>query len=271
MRSLVAFLAGLIAVVGIVAALPSLWVSQRVISPTGFTATAQKMADSSEVRTFMADTITDQIGKQAGSAAGALARPFAVRYTSSEGFTHDFVDLAEQQHRWLFDSPPPGVDPSVMRLDLTNMVRRVAGQVNPSLAAAVPGPILVAVSQRDQALEAGRYHDIGRKIPRYAYGSAIVALIAALVALLFSRRRAAMLAWLGFGGILSGAVAWAGGYFFASRAKDEFSGTEAGVREVAQSTINGLVGDLHEWALIVGGAGAVLLVVGLLGRVLVRD
>lgn len=263
MRSLLAFLAGVIAIGAIVVALPSLWLTERVVEPSGFRATAVKMGENSDVRDFMADTITTQIANRAGSAAGTLARPIAVRYTHSAAFTEDFVDLATQQHRWLFEPPPAGVDPEVMQLDLTGMVRRVASQANPAFAGLIPGPVLVPVSHRDRALEAGRYREPGRQVKVLAYGSIAVALLAGLLALLISGNRAAMLSWLGFGGVLSAVVSWAGGYYFAARAKDEVSGTEAGVRHVAEVTIDGLVDNLHQWALVVGGVGAVVLVVGL--------
>ncbi|MFT4200586.1 hypothetical protein [Gordonia sp. (in: high G+C Gram-positive bacteria)] len=271
MRSFLAFLTGLIAIVAIVAALPLTWVKERVIEERGFQATATKMGESPQVREYMAKTITDEITKRTAGAAAVVVRPAADRYTHSAGFTADFVDLANQQHAWLFNEAPPGADTTVMRLDLTNMVRRVAGQVNPVLARQVPGPILVPISQRDQALEAGRYHVPGRQISQWAYASVALAALAAMLALFFARRRSGMLAWLGFGGLLSAAVSYAGGFFFAARAKDEFTVTDAGVRQVAEVTIDGLVDNLHQWAMVVGGVGAALLVVGLLGRVIVGD
>ncbi|MFT3898968.1 MAG: hypothetical protein QM728_01810 [Gordonia sp. (in: high G+C Gram-positive bacteria)] len=268
MRSLLAFLTGLIAIAAIVIALPLTWVKERVIEPKGFEATAVRMGESPEVREYMAKTITDEITERTTGAAAVVVRPAADRYTHSEGFTADFVDLAHQQHKWLFNEPPGGTNTSVMQLDLSNMVKRVAGQINPLLANQISGPILVPVSQRDKALEAGRYHETGKQISTWAYLSVALAALGSLLALVFSRRRAGMLAWLGFGAVLSAALSWAAGFFFATRAKDEFVVAEGGVRQVAEVTIDGLVENLHQWALVVGGVGAALMVLGLLGRVI---
>lgn len=271
MRSLAAFLTGLIAVAAIIVALPTMWVTERVVDPDGFGSTATAMGQSAQVRTYMADTITNQVQRRAGATAGAVVAPFAQRYTQSPAFTEDFVDLAMQQHRWLFQPAPPGVDPGVMQLDLTNMVRRVAAQANPALAQRVPGPILVPVSDRDQALEAGRYQQSGVQVRRLAHGSVVVGVIAALLALLVARRRGTTLVWLGLGGVLSAAASFAGGYYFASRAKDEVAVTEAGVRQVAESAINGLVENLHQWCYVVGGVGVAVVVAGLVVRALTTD
>ncbi len=271
MRSLAAFLTGLIAVVAIVVALPAIWATERVVDPGGFRATATTMGQSPQVRTFMADAITTQVANRAGTVAAAAARPFAQRYTQSARFTDDFVDLAVKQHRWLFSPAPPGVDSSVMYLDLTDMVRGVAAQAGLALGPLLTGPILVPVSRRDRALEAGRYRVPGRQLHTLAYGSIVIGVLAAVLALLFTRRLSAIVAWLGLGGVVSAAAAWFGGYYFAARAKAEAAVTEAAVRQVAEATIDGLVDDLHRWALVAGGAGAALLVTGLVARVLTGD
>nr|WP_249361977.1 hypothetical protein [Gordonia araii] len=250
--------------------MPAVWVKERVVDPAGFEATATKMGESPEIRAFMADVITTQITSRTAGFGAPVVKPFAQRYTQSDAFTQDFVDLAGQQHRWLFEPAPPGVDPAVMHLDVTGMVRRVAAQVNPRLAEAITGPVRVPVSQRDQALEAGRYERPGAQVSRLAYGSLVVAALAALLALLFAHNRSTVLGWLGVGGLLSAAAAWGVGYFFSVRAKDEVAGTEAGVRQVAEVTIDGLVDNLHQWSFVVGGAGAALLLVGLIGRSFAR-
>ena len=77
--------------------------------------------------------------------------------------------------------------------------------------------------------------------------------------------------WLGLGGVLSAAASFAGGYYFSARAKDEVAVTEAGMREVAESAINGLVDNLHQWCLAVGGVGVAVVVVGLVVRALTAD
>ena len=72
MRSLAAFLTGLIAVAAIIVALPTMWVTERVVDADGFGSTATAMGQSAQVRTYMADTITNQVQRRAGATAGAV-------------------------------------------------------------------------------------------------------------------------------------------------------------------------------------------------------
>ena len=218
MRSLAAFLAGLIAVAAIVAALPTLWVTERVVDADGFRATATAMGQSAQVRTYHG-----RHDHQPGPAPRrrdrrALVAPFAQRYTQSPAFTEDFVDLASQQHHHGCSSPhrPASTRASCSSTSPTWSVAlpRKPTRHSPSGSRA---PILVPVSDRDQALEAGRYQQSGVQVKRLAYGSIVVGVIAAVLALLVSRRRGTTLVWLGLGGVLSAAASFAGGYYFSPR------------------------------------------------------
>ncbi|MFT4200587.1 hypothetical protein [Gordonia sp. (in: high G+C Gram-positive bacteria)] len=267
MTGLLTVAAIVVAMGATILALPLMWVSRRVVDDRGFSDTAAEMADRDVVRDYIADTITKQIGKAAGSITGNLARPLAVRYTRSDAFVEDCVDLLDAQHDRLLGPVPAGADPSVMNLDLTKMVSRVAGQVSPLLGTQIKGPILVPVTTTSPALQAGRYEVPGRRIPQWATISLIVGVVAALIALVFSESRTTTLVWLGLGAVLAAIAAWVLGGYAGTRAKAAVGDPNA--RPLVSSTVDGLVADLRSWAVIVGGGGAALAVIGVIGRIAV--
>ncbi|NMO00730.1 hypothetical protein HH308_05810 [Gordonia sp. TBRC 11910] len=270
MRSFVSGLATLIAIVAIIVALPSLWVKERVIDPEGFATTASTMAENSKIQSYMADEIVNQVVTASNGLVPALiAKPIATRYTASAQFRSDFVDIASQEHAWLFNEATPEQRGKPMQLDLTNMVNRVIASTG--LSVKVPGPITVDITRgAGDGLEAGRYHHVGSQLTLIAYVSLIVAVVAALLALAIGRRRGTVLAWLGVGAVASAAISWGLAILFAHRAKQEVSATDGGARQVAEVTIDGVVNDLTHVALIVGAVGLGVAVVGVVVRLAFR-
>ncbi len=270
MRSFISGIATLVAIVALVIALPSLWIKERVIDPEGFATVAARMADDAQIQSYMADEITNQVSAVSnGLIPNGLARPVAARYTASAQFKSDFVDIASQEHAWLFNEATPDQQGKAMQLDLTNMVNRVVASTGVSVK--VPGPITVPISKSSgSGLEAGRYHHVSQQIIQLAYVSVIVALVAALLALLFARRRGTVLAWLGIGALLSAAVSWGLALLMGYRAKQEVAATDGGARQVAEITIDGVVHDMTQVALIVGGVGVAMVVVGAIVRAVFR-
>jgi hypothetical protein len=263
------FLSGLltvVAMVAIVVAFPSLWVKERLVDSEGFVATITPMAQNEQVQDYLAGQIADSVAEEVGIAATApVVEPAARAYTHSDAFEADFVDVVSQQHAWLFDEPPAGSDTTTMQLDITDMVNRVIAQTG--VDARVSGPILVPLSGSGGAgLEAGRYHEVGRQITAMAYASLAVAIAAGVLALLFARRRSVVLAWLGVAVVVSAVFAWAVALFFSDRAKAEVEAAEEGGREVSAVIIDGAASDLQDLALVVGGIGVGVVILGVIGR-----
>lgn len=273
MRSFVSGLLTLIAVVASVVAVPGMWIAERLVDEDGFISVVTPMASDDNVKTFLADQITDQVVSRADQiGAGqldrpiaAVAKPVAQRYTESPGFREDFVTLVRQQHSWLFDEPQPGAERSVMRIDITPMVNRVVREVFPA-AQPVPGPIEIELVNRDISLEAGHYHRFGNQITLLAWTSTIVAVVAGILALLFARRRGTVLAWLGIGLVLSCAAAWAAGALLGREARSRVSDADDTARKVADLFIDRCAEDLTHVVLIVGGVGVGLVVLGVIVR-----
>lgn len=270
MRSFVSGLATLVAIVAIIAALPALWIKERVIDPEGFSSTASTMAADKQVQAYMADEIVNQVVAGTNGLAPALiVKPIATAYTASPQFQTDFVDLASQKHSWLFDEATPDKQGKPMELDLTAMVNRVVASTG--IRVTIPGPITVAISSgAGDTLSAGRYHRVSTQITQIAYTSVVVAIVAALLALLVGRRRGTILAWLGFGAVLAGVISWVLATLMANRAKQEVAAADGAARQVAEITIDGAMSDLTTVSLIVGGVGLAVIVVGVVLRAAFR-
>ncbi len=265
--AVVATTAVVVAIVAIILGPPLLWIRARVVDESGFTSAVRELGETTEAREYLADTITKQIAAYAGKMTGVLARPLAVRFTNSEGFADDVADLAAQAHEWLFSPPPPGVDPEVMQLDLTAMVRRVAGQVTPGLAEKIP-TIRVPVGQNRPALEAGRFRPLAERVSRWGTACVALAALASIVALAFSQHRGVVVAALGVGCLLSAGAASVAAAYLRKRATTELAVADPGMARLGGKAVGELLDNLHEWVGMLVRSGAILIAVGLLVAIL---
>lgn len=266
-RSFLSALLTLVAMAAAVLAVPSLWLDLRIVDQQGFVSMVAPMAENPEVQEYLADEIAAQATARTDiPIAAPLVRPLAEKYTESEQFRLDFADVAGQQHAFLFTEPAPGTDPSVMQLDISGMINRALGLAGTPNA--ITEPVVVDLTTGASGLEAGSYARAGEQISLLARVSATVAVIAGLAALVFARRRSTVLAWLGLGVVIAGASTWLIGLFFADRAKQEVADTESSGRKVAGLIIDGMYDDLTRVAVVVGGAGVAMFVVGVLARLI---
>lgn len=251
--------------VAIVAAVPSLWLKERIVDPEGFATTAAQMSEDQQVKDYLVEQITANVVEVSGvSATSVIVEPMARSYVDSDQYRADFVDVLTQQHDWLFSEPGPGTDPTVMNLDITDMVNRVISQLGVPIV--IDRPILIPLADGGNGLEAGRYHQTGSDITRLAYVSTGVAVVAGLLALVIARRRSTVFAWLGVGTVLAAAATWLITRFFAERARQEIETVDSGARSVADAIIDAAVTDLGQLALITGAVGLAVVVVGGLAR-----
>ncbi|GAA1482253.1 hypothetical protein GCM10009624_26930 [Gordonia sinesedis] len=255
-----------VAMAAIVIAVPSLWVKERLVDTEGFISMVGPLADDQRVKDYLADQITAEVtSRVAIPGAEGVVAPIARGYTDSPQFRADFADVVGQQHAWLFDDPAsnPG---DTLQLDITDMVNRVIATT--PVQATVPGPVTVPLSEGATGLDAGRYHGVGQQITLIAYVSVIVAVAASVLALLVARRRGTVLAWLGIGGLLAAAAAWATSIYIASLAGDEIANAQDGGKTVAQLAIDTAEQQLQQVAGITAIAGAVVLVAGIVLRLI---
>ncbi|GAA2056002.1 hypothetical protein [Williamsia deligens] len=271
MRTLVAGLATLVAIVAMVVALPALWTHERIVDRSGFIGFVEPMAHDRQIQDLIADELTRQITDQT-DAPSILVEPATRRYTRSDLFPPDFADVLGQQHDFLFTEPTTDAERSgVLELDLTEMVNRVIARFGLPSSIRLDGPIRIPLgeSQRD-GLEAGRYAHTGDQVTRTGWLALAVVVIAGLLALMAARRRGTTLALLGVGAVISAAVSWGATGILRNRALDEFSGADSSPRQVARIILDRAGDDLQHTALITGGVGVAVIAVGILGSLLLE-
>lgn len=264
-RSISAAVLTLLAVVGMVCALPTMWAKERLVDSDGFTSMTAPLAKRHDVQQLIADELSTQIAANVGNKVPtAVIHPVATRYTQSDQFPQDFAEVTRQEHDWLFNSPGAGTGPgTIMSVDLTNMANRLVQSFG--LQVQIPGRITVPLSDSARSgLEAGRYKKLGDRTKQIAAISLSVTLIAALGALLVARRRGLVLVSLGVGMIVAGVVSWVSGAAVKGRAADEVSGAASAPKQLAQVIINHAMADLQRWVYITGAVGIAVIAVGVL-------
>ncbi|MFT3716729.1 MAG: hypothetical protein QM774_12530 [Gordonia sp. (in: high G+C Gram-positive bacteria)] len=267
MRGLVTFLATLIAILGIVVAVPTVWGERHIVDTDGFAASASKAAHDREVQDFFAEQISTQIAQASGvSAAGTAAKPLAQSYTRSPAFAADFAEVARQQHDWLFTEPAPGQKTDTMDLNITPMVNRVL-QGSP-IPVKVNQAVTIEMDQSD--LTAGQLKQPGDIVRIAAWVSVIAAIGGAVVALLFGRRRGAVLAWLGIGGIIGGAVGWFIAWYGERLVVSSESPEPLPAQRTIQLVTHDILSSLTSVSVITAVAGVAAVIIGVIAGVATR-
>ncbi len=266
MRSLVSGLFTIVAMVAVIVAVPSMWVSQRVVSTEGFAASAADAARNTEVQDYFAEKVAAAVSDQTSvPLAGAAVQPLAQSYARSDGFVQDFEQIARQQHDWLFTAPGPDTDTHVMDINITPMVNRVLSTAPLPTPIVVDKPIYVGIDQH--RLTAGSLESTGDLVDKTSWAAVIVAIVAALIALATANRRSTVLAWLGVGVVLSAVGAYAVARYINTLAGDKAADTDEAARRTVEVVADGVSSDLTQVSVIVGAAGAIVIAVGLVLRV----
>ncbi|WP_341258109.1 hypothetical protein [Gordonia malaquae] len=266
MRSLVSGLFTVVAMVCMIVAVPSMWVSQRVVSTEGFAASAADAARNTEVQDYFAEKVAAAVVDQTSvPLAGTIVQPLATNYARSEGFVMDFEQIARQQHDWLFNAPGPDTDTHVMDVNITPMVNRVLATPPLPTPIVVDKAIYVGIDQH--RLTAGSLESSGELIDKTSWLTLIGAAIAAVVALLTANRRSTVLAWLGVGVVLAALGAYGVAQYINTLAGDKAADTDEAARRTVEVVADGVSSDLVQVSLIVGAVGAVVIAVGLVSRV----
>ncbi|MFC0314328.1 hypothetical protein ACFQNE_12910 [Gordonia phosphorivorans] len=258
MRSLLTGLFLVVAVLGMIVAVPSTWVTTHVVSVDGFADTAARAASKPEVQEFFAAKIADEVAQSTDiPLAGSVVAPLAQTYTRSPAFVTDFTEVARQQHGWLFTAPAPDTSRHVMELDVTPMVNRVLESA--------PVPIRIdreiTVPLDQTRLTAGSLESSGSALTLTAWISVIGAALAAVVALLLARNRAAILAWLGVGAVVAGGAGAALAIYLRGKASESATG-DLSSRHTATVVADEVLAGLTTTSWIVGAVGLAVAVVG---------
>lgn len=252
-----------------IVAVPSMWLSQRVVSESGFAASAAEAAHDAAVQNYFADKVAASVEERTGSRVAADAvLPAARNYARSEGFVEDFSEVARQQHAWLFTAPGPDVDLHLMELDISPMIDRVIRSAPLPIPVSVPGPVIVTIDQSQ--ITAGSLEDSGTLVNILAWVSVIGAIVASILALLTATRRATVLAWLGVGAVLAGVAGWALGVLTDNVVSDRLADTDSASKTTIEVVVGGIVDHLSTISMYVGIGGVTVVLIGVIARVAAR-
>lgn len=261
MRRLLTFVFALLSAIGMIVAVPAVWATVNVVSPSGFTEAARSAAGKPAVQQYFAGQIADQVAANTGlQLAGDVVRPLATAYTQSPAFVTGFTDIARQQHDWLFTEPAPGTSPHQMDLDITTMVNAVLA--TSPVPVSVNQKIVVPVDQTD--LTAGSMQATGRQLTAIAWLSVIGAVVSGLLAILLGRNRFGVIGWLGLGAVAAGVVGALVARFLEQQALASADAADAGAQATIQAVASDVLHGLMTTSIIVGGIGAGVAVLGAL-------
>lgn len=266
MRFLATVLMWIITTVLAAAAIPALWVQRNLVSQDGYAALAQHAATDPALQSAMADELTTVVSGLGSDVDATLVRGIAGMYTASSSFPGQFGQANAFAHRWLFtDSIPADVDAQGRWvIDLAPMLSDNAFtqtllDYNISVPSSVPVPL---TDNAPAILRPGALSVYGRLAPWAAWGLAVLACVAALLMLIFARRRGRALVALGVSGLVIGAGGWVAmeyGQRYLNKALAGFSGD---LRTVADAMVATAKTGMHQWftvTLVVGGG---LVIVG---------
>lgn len=270
MRSLLAALSGVVAVLALIVALPIGWIATHVADEDGFVDFTSTLIDDPDLRSEMSGVVTDEIITQSG-VPGALASRVrqaldvtTTRVVESPEFDTAWSESMRASHRATFDPADGRSASSQLVLDLAPVARIVADGVTADLPVDVTAPdqVLVPIGGADEDEVIQRVNRTSDDFPLTA-GAAIAT---ALFALLLARRRAGALAWLGVGTVLvAGLLHWVVGQAV-PRVVEQSAST--GIAARAQTLLaDAAVESLDGWLIWTAIAGAVMLGLGVIGQV----
>lgn len=214
MRSFLALVFGVCAVLATLVTVPAMWVSHNVADEDGYVAFAEPIARDSEFHGALADALSEtliertQLPAAAQPVAQAAILRVANQVSGEPGFVTAWNDTQRQSHKIMLGDQrdlPPELDagPS-FAIDLGPLGKFIIDEVNKNLpfTIAAPDQAVIAVNGAPQAQTLDRI----RQTPTYARNGLIALAVSALLALAFARRKSVAVAWLGIGAILSAGV-----------------------------------------------------------------
>lgn len=263
MRTLLAAVGGLLAVLLAGAALCGAWADQRVLDRAGFVSLAAPLGDDAGFRSALAATITEEVAGSAELPAGLqeLVRPIVERtagaMTELAGFPRALNESLALSHAHTFSGTSGGE--AAVTLDIAPMVALAVSRVADALGTNIRSPEQVLLPLG--SAEAGGVLASVRDLPSLWWVAAVAAAAALVLMLLAARRPATALAWAGIGAGLLGAVLW-----LAAGLAPPLAVNAAGESALAQVFLGRLVelavADFRPWAAVFAGAGLVIAVAG---------
>ena len=274
MRSFLALVFGVCAVLATLVTVPAMWVSHNVADEDGYVAFAEPIARDSEFHGALADALTEtliertQLPAAAQPVAKAAILRVANQVSGEPGFVTAWNDTQRQSHKIMLGDPrdlPPELDsgPS-FAIDLGPLGKFVTDEVNKNLpfTIAAPDQAVIAVNGAPQAQTLDRI----RQAPTYARNGLIALAVSAVLALAFARRKSVAVAWLGIGAILSAGVLKVAAVVGVPAVLDRNTAPSSFAKALLDTYVDRANASFGPWLVVLAIGGVVAAAAGLLLR-----
>jgi hypothetical protein len=265
MRTLLAALAWLVAVVAAVITVPTLWIATHVADEQGYVDFTRPFVDDTELQKALAAQVSDDVGSATGlpdaarAAVAQVVAKYAAQLADDPGFVDAWEDSQRRTHRLTFDE---GAD------RLTVDVGPVASFVVKKASGGLPVPVDVPSTLKVPVYDSPDPAVLERVSDTQGQSTVglVVAGAAALLCLVLARRRGLALAGLGVGallvaGVLRVATGWA-----VPEVLDRTPARTPFAREMRDLLVDRASDSLNGWLLILALVGLAVTVAGLLLR-----
>lgn len=275
MRFIATFLFWLVTTVALAVAVPAAWAQQNVVDVDGYGELAQSAAQRPQLQDAMASELATRLtALTAGSGYEVpknLMQGATSGYTRSDAFPSQFAIANRLAHRWLFSTTLAQSDSSGRwEIDVSPMLADTSfRQTLQDFGISPPDTLMIPLTENaPDALTPGRLQPLARWGPWVAVGATVLAGVFALLTLATARSRGKALGALGVSALLVGAAGWAAlemARRYISAALDETSGD---IRQIADVVVATAQDSAHHWLNLTLAAGAVLVLIGVLGSML---
>lgn len=274
MSRLLGALAGLVALLALLVAVPAQWVATHVSDADGFVGLAGPLVGDDEVQDELGATIGQQVAARLAlsSTLGPVVSDVLARAATSVAddprFRTAWDETLRRSHEATLgdgSTAAPDQDQSLrLAVDLAPLADYVVERASRDLPVRVRAPESVVVPITGTPV--GEQIDRLRAAPDYARVAWIVLAVAVVVRLALAHRRGAALARLGAGTLVVAGVLWLGVRAAVRLLDERGAGTEPLARAVQDALVARATSSFDDWLLVVAGTGLAALVVGVVLR-----
>lgn len=266
MRFLAATLFWLLATTALAVTLPTAWLQCNLIDADGYARLARQAAAQPALQDAVAAELSAQavrlIREHGYDVNVSPVRQAAAEYAAGPAFPSQFAAVNRDGHAWLLG----GEDTGPWVIDVVPMLRDDAfAQLLSDYHIALPASMTVPLTPTSTELvRPGGLHRIAVWGPLLSVVLAVLTALCALLTLAAARHRGRALASLGVSALLVGAAGWSGIEVARRRLDGVLTQATGDIRRIADVIADLAEAGLHHWLNLTLGAGAVLVVLGVL-------
>lgn len=272
MRTLFSAFAGIAAVVLCLVGVPGLWLDQYVVSEDGFVEMAAPLGSNDAFQQQLAEATTQTVLEEAafGNEMADFVRPMvqqaAQNLTDHSGYQEAWEQTLRSSHQLTFADNGGGAQAEMgtITLDIAPIVTLAAQEAADAVGTDIPEPesVPIEVGGSGQQTEVEMVQNYANLSVPFAVAGAVAFVLAMVIA----RRRSTTLVLIGLGVAISAGLWKLGAEYAVRQLEASQSANELAAlfksyfADVAESGFN-------EWILAGAGAGAVMILIGLIARI----